>query len=220
MNNRCGLPGAHRRRGSSSRSDFPDDGRPGTSEVVVQPRDLTAVACPGRISEAGPRTSSRVLSGRWREDDGVIERAGPNDLMQLASDVGPVPMHIAAIVLLDPGVGFDLDAAVVLVGQRLGRLPRLRQRLVRPAFGCGPAYWLDDATFDPGHHIQVTGMSCPRKRICAARHGSCPRGHAAATVEADVVGDLRHGAVAGACRVGPRHASRRRRRPRRSGRDR
>ena len=91
----------------------------------------------------------------------MIERAGPNDLMQLATDVGPVPMHIAAIVLLDPGIGFDLDTAVVLVGQRLGRIPRLRRRLVRPPIGCGPAYWLDDATFDPSHHIQVTECPCP-----------------------------------------------------------
>ena len=81
--------------------------------------------------------------------------------MQLASDVGPVPMHIAALVLLEPGIGFDLDAAVIQVGLRLGRVPRLRQRLVHPPPGCGRAYWLDDASFDPGQHVRVTGCEAP-----------------------------------------------------------
>ncbi len=57
----------------------------------------------------------------------VIERAGPNDLMQLAFAVGPVPMHIAAVVLMEPAEAFDLDAAVAEAGRRLARVPRLRQ---------------------------------------------------------------------------------------------
>ncbi len=122
---------------------------------------MTGLGRPMRMSGAPARMPSRALSDRGREDGGVIERAGPNDLMQLASDVGPVPMHIAALVLLEPETGFDLAAAVVLVGQRLGRVPRLKQRLVRPAIGCGPAYWLDHATFDPGHHVRVTGCAAP-----------------------------------------------------------
>ncbi|MGZ4590645.1 MAG: wax ester/triacylglycerol synthase domain-containing protein, partial [Actinomycetes bacterium] len=91
----------------------------------------------------------------------MIERADPNDLMQLAFDVGAVPLQIAGVVVLDPGAGLDLEAASALVALRLGRVPRLGQRLVRPPIGCGRAYWVDDATFDPGRHVHVTACVPP-----------------------------------------------------------
>lgn len=97
-----------------------------------------------------------------RDADRAIERAGPNDLMQLAFDVGPVPMQMGAVLLLEPGGAFDPKGAVALLGQRLVRVPRLRQRLVRPAIGGGRPFWLDDPTFDIDAHITVSVCPSPR----------------------------------------------------------
>ncbi len=70
-------------------------------------------------------------------------------------------MQIAALVLLEPGAAVDLDAARALVKQRLGRVPRLRQRLVGAPIGCGRPYWVDDADFDATRHIHVVGCGDP-----------------------------------------------------------
>ena len=51
--------------------------------------------------------------------------------MQLAVDVGPVPMHIGALLLLETGPGFSLrpGAAAAGLGDRIRAVPRLRPRL-------------------------------------------------------------------------------------------
>lgn len=100
-----------------------------------------------------------------RRHDGTprVERADPNDLMQLAFDVGPVPMQMGAVVLIDPLIDplsdVDATAALAVVGQRLSGITRLRQRLVRAPVGCGRPYWLDDPTFDLSAHLRVA--ACP-----------------------------------------------------------
>src|SRR5262249_60216387 len=86
-----------------------------------------------------------------------IERASPNDLMELASDAGPVPMQVGAVLLLaaDPG----LAAVRAAIGARIPAVPRLRQRLVRVPPGCGRPAWVDDPEFDVGR--QVHAVRCP-----------------------------------------------------------
>ena len=62
-----------------------------------------------------------------------VDRASPADLMQLATDVGPVPMHVGAVLVLGTGPGFSVAEAQRLLGERIHAVPRLRQRLCRPA---------------------------------------------------------------------------------------
>ena len=38
-----------------------------------------------------------------------VDRASPADLMQLATDVGPAPMHVGAVLVLGTGPGFTSD---------------------------------------------------------------------------------------------------------------
>ena len=66
-----------------------------------------------------------------------VDRASPADLMQLAVDVGPAPMHVGAVLVLDTGLGFSVQEAQRLLGERVYAVPRLRQRLAGRG-RCGP----------------------------------------------------------------------------------
>jgi diacylglycerol O-acyltransferase len=88
-----------------------------------------------------------------------VDRASPADLMQLAADVGPAPMHVGAVLELAPGPGFSVEDAQRLLGERIHEVPRLRQRLRRAPPGCGRPFWVDDPAFDLRHHV--------RQRPCA-----------------------------------------------------
>jgi diacylglycerol O-acyltransferase / wax synthase len=88
-----------------------------------------------------------------------IERASREDLMHLASEVGPVPMQVGALLVLDATPSFDPPAARRVIAQRILAVPRLRQRLVRTPWGCGRPIWVRDPAFDIGHHVR--SVSCP-----------------------------------------------------------
>ncbi len=60
-----------------------------------------------------------------------VDRASPADLMQLATDVGPAPMNVGAVLILATGPGFNVQEAQRLLGERARAVPRLRQRLCR-----------------------------------------------------------------------------------------
>ncbi len=88
-------------------------------------------------------------------DARAVERVSALDLMQLASDAGAVPNQVGAVLVLDAGRGFDAEAAVALLGDRIQRVPRLRQRLASVPVGCGRPIWVDDPHFDLGRHVTV-----------------------------------------------------------------
>ena len=88
-----------------------------------------------------------------------VDRASPADLMQLATDVGPAPMHVGALLILDTGPGFNVAEAQRLPGERVHAVPRLRQRLRRTPPGCGRPFWADDPAFDLRHHVRQ--LPCP-----------------------------------------------------------
>ncbi len=88
-----------------------------------------------------------------------IERLSGADLMQLASDVGPAPWQVGAVLRLDTADGFDVEAARALIAARIVGVPRLRQVLHRTPPGCGRPIWVDDAGFALDDHLRVIG--CP-----------------------------------------------------------
>jgi WS/DGAT/MGAT family acyltransferase len=88
-----------------------------------------------------------------------VDRASPADLMELATDVGPVPMHVGAVLVLGTGPGFSVPEAQRLLGDRIRAVPRLRRRLRRAPPGCGRPFWADDPAFDLRHHLQQ--RPCP-----------------------------------------------------------
>jgi diacylglycerol O-acyltransferase / wax synthase len=97
----------------------------------------------------GVRTAARV----------PVDRASPDDMMQLAVEVGPAPMHVGAVLVLAASPGFDIAEAQRLLGERVCAVPRLRQRLRRAPPGCGRPFWADDPGFDVRRHVRQ--LSCP-----------------------------------------------------------
>lgn len=90
---------------------------------------------------------------------GSIDRVTPDDLVSLATDVGPAPMQVGAVLLLDGGPGFDTCRATGLISARIRAVPRLRQRLMTTGLGCGRPVWVDAVEFDITDHVQT--MKCP-----------------------------------------------------------
>ncbi|MGV8976715.1 MAG: wax ester/triacylglycerol synthase domain-containing protein [Cellulomonas sp.] len=99
-----------------------------------------------------------VVERSPRADRDAVERISPGDLVELATDVGPVPMNVGALLLLADGA--DVDVATVLA-QRLEGVARLRQRLVVAPWGLGRPYWVDDETFTSEAHISRVRCTSP-----------------------------------------------------------
>ena len=86
-----------------------------------------------------------------------VDRASPADLMQLATDVGPAPMHVGAVLVLGTGPGFSVQDAQRLLGERVRAVP---------GSGSGCA----------GRRRAAAGRSGPttRRLTSATTSGSCP----------------------------------------------
>ncbi|MCU0264113.1 MAG: hypothetical protein MUF09_10680, partial [Candidatus Nanopelagicales bacterium] len=82
-----------------------------------------------------------------------FQRLGPGDVQAWATDVGPVPMNVGAVLVLDAGPDFDLAGARRVLATRLAAIPRLRQALVEVPLGCGRPIWVDDPHFDVDTHL-------------------------------------------------------------------
>ena len=88
-----------------------------------------------------------------------LERATPEDLTSLATDIGSAPMQVGAIILLDTPAGFDVQTGVDAIAERIVAVPRLRQRLTPVPFGCGRPVWADDPDFAIEEHVHA--VECP-----------------------------------------------------------
>jgi WS/DGAT/MGAT family acyltransferase len=80
-----------------------------------------------------------------------IERISADDAQQLAADVGPVPMNVGALLLLERAA--EPAALHDVLAPRLAAIPRLRQRLQHAPLGCGRDIWVDDEVFDIHRHL-------------------------------------------------------------------
>ncbi len=101
------------------------------------------------------------------DDHGRLERLSPLDVSNLRVENHGLPMHVAALVILDqasaagpPGLP-GLDTLRATVGRRLHRAPRLRQVLLRPGAGLGPPVWADDPHFDIRQHVRARAVPAP-----------------------------------------------------------
>ncbi len=88
-----------------------------------------------------------------------LDRASGLDMMELATDVGPVPMQVGAILVLDGETSLGASQVRAVLADRACGIPRLRQRLVSAPLGCGRPVWVDDPGFNMSRH--VAEASCP-----------------------------------------------------------
>jgi diacylglycerol O-acyltransferase len=97
-----------------------------------------------------------------------IERVSTNDMTTLATDHGPVPMNIGAVLVVQDGGALEFSAVRAILESRLPRVPRMRQRLVSTPFGCGRPLWVDDPSFDLDHHLAEIAL--PEASGATPRH--------------------------------------------------
>ncbi len=91
----------------------------------------------------------------------AIDRASPEDLVSLATDVGSAPMQVGAVLVLGGGTELDADLLRAAVAERVRSVPRLRQRLVPTPPGCGRPIWVDAPGFDVGDHVSSVECAAP-----------------------------------------------------------
>ena len=100
--------------------------------------------------------------------DKEIDRAQPDDLLELAVDRGPVPWQVGALLVVDR----LLDPAQLrrALAERVRAVPRLRRKLVRTPPLCGRPVWVDDPEFAIARHVRE--LRCPDPADDAALHAA------------------------------------------------
>ena len=91
----------------------------------------------------------------------LIERASAIDLMELASDFGPLPLQVGAILVFGSGESVAVGEVRDALARRVCAVPRLRQQLVSTPPGCGRPVWVDDPKFDVARHVHEVACSQP-----------------------------------------------------------
>jgi WS/DGAT/MGAT family acyltransferase len=72
------------------------------------------------------------------------------------------PMHVGGVAIFErPRAGFTYDQLVALIGQRLGYLPRYRQRVVEVPGHLARPVWVDDVDFDLNYHVRRSALPEP-----------------------------------------------------------
>ncbi len=111
-------------------------------------------------------------------EHGLLDRLSPLDMSNLRVEDRGLPMHVAALVILDqsalaatPGQP-RLDVLQGIVERRLHQAPRLRQVLYRSRSRLGLPVWVDDQDFDVRRHVRARPVPEPGDeaallRVCA-----------------------------------------------------
>lgn len=93
-----------------------------------------------------------------------MDRLSSSDVGNLFVDRAGMPFHVGLLARLDaPGTTGTVltESIAAVVETRLSLVPRLRQTVVWPRFGCGRPYWWDCAGFAIGDHVRHVGVDAP-----------------------------------------------------------
>jgi diacylglycerol O-acyltransferase / wax synthase len=101
----------------------------------------------------------RIVGFERGDGNDLVERASAIDMMELASDVGPVPLQVGAVLVFGSGAYLTAGRVRDALADRVCGIPRLRQRLVSAPPGCGRPVWVDDPGFDIIRHVR--DVRCP-----------------------------------------------------------
>ena len=103
----------------------------------------------------------------------LIERASAIDMMELASDFGPLPLQVGAILVSRSGESLAVGEVRDALADRICAIPRLRQQLVSAPPGCG-RLWVDDPEFDVARHVHEVACSPPGDQDALLRAAAVP----------------------------------------------
>lgn len=92
----------------------------------------------------------------------MSQRLKPRDVAFLADETTTTPMHNATLEIFEPGEsGFDYDALVELIADRITFVPRYRQRVQWVPGRLANPVWVDDPHFDPSYHVRRSALPRP-----------------------------------------------------------
>lgn len=92
----------------------------------------------------------------------MVDRVHPRDLAFLIEETPETPRHNATIEIFEPGKnGFDYLDLIELIRDRIGFVPRYRQRLQGVPGRIANPVWIDDVHFDLGYHVRRSALPRP-----------------------------------------------------------
>jgi WS/DGAT/MGAT family acyltransferase len=92
----------------------------------------------------------------------MVDRLSPLDVSFLYLEEPTTPMHIGGVVLFQvPDGGFDHDHLVHLIEDRIGLVPRYRQKVRWVPGHIANPVWVDDEEFDVAYHVRRSALPRP-----------------------------------------------------------
>src|ERR1700712_1401621 len=92
----------------------------------------------------------------------MSERLRASDLALLADETPQTPMHNATLEIFDPeDSGFDYDALLAHIDDRIAFVPRYRQHVRRIPGRLANPVWVDDEDFDLAYHVRRSALPGP-----------------------------------------------------------
>src|SRR4051812_4668174 len=92
------------------------------------------------------------------------ERLSPLDSSFLFMEERTTAMHVGGLMTFEPpegGAGFDVEAFILLIGERLAAVPRYRQKVREVPARLGLPVWVDDPDFDLEYHVRRSALAAP-----------------------------------------------------------
>ncbi len=95
----------------------------------------------------------------------MTDRLSPLDVTFLSRETRSTPMHVGGVAIFEPPAdGFDLDRLVALISQRIGLVPRYRQKVRSVPGHLANPVWVDDEDFDVTFHVRRSALPKPGSR--------------------------------------------------------
>ena len=96
----------------------------------------------------------------------MVDRLSPLDVSFLYLEEPTTPMHVGGVVLFQaPSEGFDHDRLVHLIEDRIGLVPRYRQKVKWVPGRIANPVWVDDEEFDVGYHVRRSALPRPGTEV-------------------------------------------------------
>ena len=95
----------------------------------------------------------------------MTDRLSPLDVSFLYMETPTTAMHVGGVCVFEPpAAGFDYDRLVELITQRIGLVPRYRQKVKTVPGRLANPVWVDDGDFDVTYHVRRSALPKPGNR--------------------------------------------------------
>ncbi|XAS75918.1 wax ester/triacylglycerol synthase family O-acyltransferase [Dermatophilaceae bacterium Sec6.4] len=92
----------------------------------------------------------------------MADRLSSLDASFLYREETTTPLHVGSVMIFTPGPqGFTYELLLDLVGNRIGSVPRYRQRVREVPGRMGSPVWVDDDQFDITYHVRRSALPRP-----------------------------------------------------------